>query len=295
MTKQRNFAPITIDELIVKINLATNNLEDPLDESAAGLIAHLGDDITVSFGLKNFSNSVKLAAILENLNDKKINDFFLGYNFGPKALLGYHTEHNGLTWCGFCACDRTEHPVFFCVYWDGNKLRGYVPKQGNLYNSDTNQAYGHHLDYDCKNIQKRWPEQFDDETRRQIVKMRKIEVFNSLEFNPNLILQELNEKILPPGQKAVKKVVAPKPKKPKPRFKNPEVKTIPERIKSLVFYIGDNKGTNTDLFKSICSASYLLYKEGTYGKAEIACVWAEEMAAESRVLYGDSKNTLTGL
>jgi hypothetical protein len=26
-----------------------------------------------------------------------------------------------------------ESPVFFCIYWDGRKLRAYVPEKGNLW------------------------------------------------------------------------------------------------------------------------------------------------------------------
>lgn len=33
-------------------------------------------------------------------------------------------------------------PLVFCVYYDGKELRIYIPKDGNLYNHDTNMAFG---------------------------------------------------------------------------------------------------------------------------------------------------------
>jgi len=35
-----------------------------------------------------------------------------------------------------------EHPVVFCLYWDGKQLRGYIPKDGNVYNEKEKCAYG---------------------------------------------------------------------------------------------------------------------------------------------------------
>jgi len=54
-----------------------------------------------------------------------------------------------------------ESPVFFCIYWDGRKLRAYVPEKGNLWNTDTNQAYGNDDEADLKNARKRWPDSED--------------------------------------------------------------------------------------------------------------------------------------
>ena len=32
--------------------------------------------------------------------------------------------------------------MFFIIYWDGKKLRAYVPTDGNPWNTDTKEAYG---------------------------------------------------------------------------------------------------------------------------------------------------------
>lgn len=78
--------------------------------------------------------------------------------FGSEAILGYHTLPNGMPILGVCAGGDWESAVFFCIYWDGKKLRGYIPEKGNLWNTDTNQAYGNDDEADFKNAKKRWPD-----------------------------------------------------------------------------------------------------------------------------------------
>ena len=57
-------------------------------------------------------------------------------------LTGIHTLDNGLTFLGVSAGGDWEYPVFFIIYWDGSKLRGYIPEDGNPYNSVAKCAYG---------------------------------------------------------------------------------------------------------------------------------------------------------
>ncbi len=61
---------------------------------------------------------------------------------GLYKLVGFHTLPNGLTFLGIESSGDWEFPVFLIVYWDGNDLRGYVPKKGNVWNKTTNRAYG---------------------------------------------------------------------------------------------------------------------------------------------------------
>jgi len=35
-----------------------------------------------------------------------------------------------------------EHPICYCIYWDGKNLRGYIPKDGNVYNRKEKCAFG---------------------------------------------------------------------------------------------------------------------------------------------------------
>ena len=90
----------------------------------------------------------------ENITDED-------HEFGPKILLGYQMLSNGMPYLGICGGGDWESPVFFCIYWDGKKLRGYIPEKGNLWNTDTKQAYGNDDKADLKNARKRWPDNED--------------------------------------------------------------------------------------------------------------------------------------
>jgi hypothetical protein len=59
-----------------------------------------------------------------------------------KRMTGYHTLDNGLTFLGMICGGDWETPVFSIVYWDGQKLRSYVPTDGNLFNRKLKMAYG---------------------------------------------------------------------------------------------------------------------------------------------------------
>lgn len=60
------------------------------------------------------------------------------------SMLGIHTLANGFTFWGFFAGGDWEAPVYFIYYWDGNNIRGYVPRNGNLFNHRAMEAYGNH-------------------------------------------------------------------------------------------------------------------------------------------------------
>ena len=59
-----------------------------------------------------------------------------------RELMGYRTLDNGLTFLGILAGGDWEISVFFIIYWDGKKLRGYIPSDGNPWNKTTKKAYG---------------------------------------------------------------------------------------------------------------------------------------------------------
>lgn len=267
----RNFAPISIEDLMVKMK-TFNEGEDRHSRSNTfyELLEHLGTDIKVSFDLENVSDSPK--------------------DFGPKALMGFHTEANGLTYCGMCAGGDWEHPVFFCVYWDGKKLRGYIPTEGNPWNTTTKKAYGNDDDKDAKNAHKRWPNKFPANYADQDEPYPEISDF---EFDPELIRQDILNRLVPPEQKSKKpkNVVAPV-KQPdgglpplRPR-KGPKTK-IQDRIKLLTYHGG---GEGYELFHKTCQLSLSLFNIGMKDKAEIACAWAEEMANGTLPQYLQNPN-----
>lgn len=131
----RYFAPISIENLRAKIEIAEK------DDGFNGLLDHLGKDIKVQFDTENIADDES--------------------DFGPKKVLGYQTLPSGLTFRGYAAGGDWEHPVFVAVYWDGKKLRGYVPTEGNPWNTTTKRAYGNDVEADLKNARHRWPDLFN--------------------------------------------------------------------------------------------------------------------------------------
>lgn len=61
---------------------------------------------------------------------------------GDDDYLGMHTLSNGLTYYAIEMGGDWEIPVFIIIYWDGKKLRAYIPSYGNLVNLDCKCAFG---------------------------------------------------------------------------------------------------------------------------------------------------------
>jgi hypothetical protein len=163
----RQFAPISIEALKTKIDAVMG------EGGVHALIEKLAGDIKVSFDLENVSAKA----------------------FGPKTVMGYHTEPNGLTYCGFAAGGDWEHPVYFMVYWDGKKLRGYVPTEGNPWNRMSNTAYGNDDAGDLKDAKKRWSDKFKGAEGIGA---------GDLAFDAEAIRRDFLARILPAGKKDTK-------------------------------------------------------------------------------------------
>jgi hypothetical protein len=138
----RFFAPITKDDLRLKIiykildffphltpppTYVSWNLEECIDCGDDWLepkymmsVVTIKKDIKVEFDLENF-----------DITDSDL-----------KKILGFQTLENGLTFLGFRAGGDWQCPVFGIVYWDGKTLRGYIPTEGNPWNTETHTAYG---------------------------------------------------------------------------------------------------------------------------------------------------------
>lgn len=135
----RYFQPITLDEFKTKFCG-----HDLLDYAALSPVAK--DLSKVKFDNENFCGP--------NTNgfDNE------SHKFGPAySLIGWHVLPNGMPIAGCAAGGDWELPVFFIMYWDGKKIRGYVPENGNPWNTDTKQAYGNDETSDLINVKKRWP------------------------------------------------------------------------------------------------------------------------------------------
>lgn len=127
----RYFAPITKEELKEKVESIDT------DFSVMEVVNHVLKDIKVNFNCENSESE-------------------------GEGLLGLHTfVDTGLTFWGMQAGGDWEYPVFFIVYWDGQKLRGYVPTDGNPYNTDTKEAYGNFDEVEDPEWDKRNPRHTD--------------------------------------------------------------------------------------------------------------------------------------
>ena len=85
-------------------------------------------------------------------------DLKVQFDFENFELIGYRELRDGLTFAEFVAGGDWESPVYFVVYWDGKKLRAYVPAAGNCWNTKTKQAYGNNDAADAKDIRRRCPD-----------------------------------------------------------------------------------------------------------------------------------------
>lgn len=235
----RFFADISQEELGEKIFKAfsTEELLDPY------LIKEkLGKDLKVEFDFENF-----------DAGGGTEND-----------LLDLRTLPNGLTFWGMWANGDWERSVFFIIYWDGKKLRGYVPTAGNPWNRTTKKAYGNDHRADYKDARKHYPDLEWDEVT--------IEDFSSW-FDPEmdwkLITKDIQERILPKETSRTKK-----------RKAGVEVDSLEKRIKAITFYGTGDEGV--ELFDKACSFCYALYGLGWVKEAEVVYEWAESMAKGSK-------------
>lgn len=64
----------------------------------------------------------------------------------------WYVDGGYLNFLGCTAGGDWETPIFFIIYYDGEKLRGYIPKDGNPWNRTTKRAYGNNEDADLKDM-----------------------------------------------------------------------------------------------------------------------------------------------
>ncbi|MFH1132186.1 MAG: hypothetical protein V1754_12690, partial [Pseudomonadota bacterium] len=69
-----------------------------------------------------------------------------------ESLVGFHELDNGLTLLGVVAAGDWEHEVYHFLYFDGQDIRGYVPREGNTWNKTTHKAYGNDEEADLADI-----------------------------------------------------------------------------------------------------------------------------------------------
>jgi len=138
----RLYAKISEAELKRKIIEAIKaNLDPLLDEDAL-------EDVEEDWPYHISQLGGKIAGDLS-----KIEFDYENVNISPaetrNRLVGFHNI-NGFTFCGVEAGGDWENSVFFIIYWDGRRLRGYIPNIGNTFNTDTKKAFGNDHKADAK-------------------------------------------------------------------------------------------------------------------------------------------------
>lgn len=136
--KGRKAKKITIDELKKQLQKAMEKHPDYNPEEKRLDNRYAWKELTPTIE-KDLS---KVNFDMENVMDET-DDTHLGYQMiGNLAV--YALEAGG-DW---------EFPVYFIIYSDGKKLRGYIPKDGNAWNYDTKQALGNDEEADNKFLRK---------------------------------------------------------------------------------------------------------------------------------------------
>lgn len=148
--------------------------------------------------ISNISNRVSSINTLTPTVEKDLNKVRFdmeNYTAGPdgymgcEQITGYHTLPNGLTYLGVTAGGDWECPLFFIIYWDGKKLRGYIPTDGNFWNTDTKTAYGSEV-----------PENDEDDeenlSNKNSLKRFGVTVENLQDMDTNAILNDIQNRIV---------------------------------------------------------------------------------------------------
>ena len=130
----RYFKDIPLNDFKSKINA----LYDNEDGFLYGLSKAANKDINkVEFDFENYEP--------HDINDKKLQGF-LNYP------IGFVTLPNGMHAFFVNAGGDWETPVCFILYWDGSTLRGYIPKDGNVWNRKAKSAYGNDEEADEESL-----------------------------------------------------------------------------------------------------------------------------------------------
>ena len=163
---------ITVDELAENIWGAWkkhNNFKD-CSEGYKGFFNEKGEIIDskllhfsgdfIRYGFKDLTPQIKkdlkkIKFDCENTTTEPTDAYGSSVNGDIKDYVGLHTLDNGLSFLGVTAGGDWECPLFFMIYSDGSKLRAYIPKEGNVWNISTKEAYGNKVKADTEELKKR--------------------------------------------------------------------------------------------------------------------------------------------
>ena len=138
----RNAAKVSQDELWSKIVARAKHIGEDIEDSE-----DTGPDGDNAYEFireliycdENIRKDIKYNVDAENI----LTGCDAGYE---DKYVGLHTLSNGLTFYGILMGGDWEDPVFIIIYWDGKKLRAYIPSYGNRVNLDCKCAFGSESD-----------------------------------------------------------------------------------------------------------------------------------------------------
>lgn len=111
---------------------------------------------------------------------------------GLKDIVGFHTLPNGMPYLGIIAGGDWEFPIFFMIYWDGKKLRGYIPTKGNPWNRKAKSAYGNDEESDTADIKR-----ILSEMGKPVPDDDYLEAHDHLDHDTQAIIEDIMERIQP--------------------------------------------------------------------------------------------------
>jgi hypothetical protein len=192
----RYFSPISIDDFKQQILLSLKKNEDFLYLTKSNPINSWEDlcerDVKHKY-LRIFPTLTKIVSkdIKVEFDTENIEMSLSQYS----NILGFHTLSQGFTFMGIYAGGDWEIPVFFILYWDGKNVRGYVPKNGNAWNTKTNQAYGNNSagkKSDAIDIKQRYPYMKNSDMTDDC---DCVDFFIDLSFNEDDIIKDIRDRI----------------------------------------------------------------------------------------------------
>lgn len=194
----RYFSPISLSDFKTKVLTRLKKLSvedefvdptetpptghDPLHFYGASYLAEIppSSDFKVSFDTENM--------ILGPQDYSRQN---MGVNMDP--ILGFQVSaFTGMPYLGVMSGGDWEEPVYWVMYWDGAKLRAYIPTEGNCWNLKTKEAYGNDTDADLKDFTHRNPQLDSAEIERIFSKG---EGHTLIKPDPSRLLEDIQNRI----------------------------------------------------------------------------------------------------
>lgn len=114
--------------------------------------------------------------------------------FHPNEFMGLHVTKTGLPFIGASGCGDEEWvEVFFILYFDGNRMRGYIPYYTNTYNPKTKAAFGlDNTDEDAEYLNEIGINcEYDEDSQEY-----NLDVLSDIRCDPAKLIYDIEQKII---------------------------------------------------------------------------------------------------